>query len=86
MAKITLKQIRKELDALIREKKKGLTAPKEINLALNRARHEINLKYGKDWRNRFAIQKRQSYDFDKPYQAQDLGDEWSDYAWSANDF
>ena len=26
------------------------------------------------------------YDFNKPYQAQDLGDEWDDYAWSGNDF
>ena len=27
-----------------------------------------------------------NYDFSKPYQAQDLGDEWSDYAWSSDDF
>lgn len=26
------------------------------------------------------------YDFNKPYQAQGLGDEWDDYAWSGNDF
>jgi hypothetical protein len=31
-------------------------------------------------------QSSQNYNFDKPYQAQDLGDEWSDYAWSADDF
>jgi len=30
--------------------------------------------------------KKNNYDFDKPYHAQSLGDEWSDYAWSANDF
>lgn len=30
--------------------------------------------------------KLKSYDFSKPYQAQDLGDEWSDYAWTANNF
>jgi hypothetical protein len=29
---------------------------------------------------------KRNYDFDKPYQAQDLGDEWSDYAWGGNDF
>jgi len=27
-----------------------------------------------------------SYDFNKPSQSQNLGDEWSDYAWSGNDF
>lgn len=32
------------------------------------------------------INKGSNYDFSKPYQAQDLGDEWSDYAWSADDF
>ena len=26
------------------------------------------------------------YDFSKPSQAQDLGDEWSDYAWSGDDY
>lgn len=26
------------------------------------------------------------YDFKKPFIAQDLGDEWDDYAWSADDF
>ena len=87
MAKITLKQIRKELDILIKEKKKGCTTNKELNLALNSARHEINLKYGKNWRQRFQTNKKQkSYDFSKPYQAQDLGEEWDDYAWSGNDF
>lgn len=29
---------------------------------------------------------KRNYDFDKPYHAQDLGDEWSDYAWSADDY
>ena len=26
------------------------------------------------------------YDFSKPFMAQDLGDEWDDYAWSGDDF
>lgn len=87
MAKITLKQIRKELDILIIEKKKGCTTNKEKNLAVNAARREINVKYGKNWRQRFSTNKKpKSYDFSKPYQAQDLGDEWDDYAWSADDF
>jgi hypothetical protein len=29
---------------------------------------------------------KRNYDFSKPSQAQDLGDEWSDYAWSADDY
>ena len=33
------------------------------------------------------ISKRKSnYNFSKPFQAQNLGDEWSDYAWSGSDF
>lgn len=32
------------------------------------------------------IKSKQNYDFNKPYQAQDLGDEWSDYAWTADDY
>jgi hypothetical protein len=86
MAKITLKQIRKELDELMKEKKKGLTSSKEINLAVNRARFEINLKYGKNWRERFKTNHKKSYDFSKPSQAQDLGDEWDHYAWTADDY
>lgn len=86
MPKITLKQIRKELDDLMRENKKGLTSKKEINLALNKARYEINLKYGKNWRQRFSTNHKKSYDFDKPAQAQHLGPEWDHYAWSADDY
>lgn len=26
------------------------------------------------------------YDFNKPFFAQDLGDEWDDYVWSGSDF
>ena len=31
-------------------------------------------------------QKIKAYDFNKPFDAQDLGDEWDDYAWSGKDF
>ena len=31
-------------------------------------------------------QKTKAYDFNKPFDAQDLGDEWDDYAWSGKDF
>ena len=36
--------------------------------------------------HRNQLNKNKTYDFSKPYQAQDLGDEWDDYAWSADDF
>jgi hypothetical protein len=32
------------------------------------------------------INDKSNYDFKKPYQGQDLGDEWDDYPWSADDF
>lgn len=38
---------------------------------------QLSKKSGKD---------KSSYDFSKPSQAQNLGDEWSDYAWSADDY
>lgn len=30
--------------------------------------------------------KGSGYDFNRPFWAQDLGDEWDDYAWGADDF
>jgi len=30
--------------------------------------------------------ENKGYDYSKPADAQDLGDEWDDYAWSADDF
>lgn len=36
--------------------------------------------------SRKSENKKSNYDFNKPFQAQELGDEWSDYAWSANDY
>jgi hypothetical protein len=30
--------------------------------------------------------KKSNYNFGKPFIAQDLGDEWSDYAWGADDY
>jgi uncharacterized protein YlxW (UPF0749 family) len=52
-------QIRKELAILINEKKKSCKNEKEINQSVNDARKEINLKYGKGWRDRRSYQ---SYD------------------------
>lgn len=36
--------------------------------------------------NRVSNLSKSGYDFSKPMQAQDLGDEWEDYAWGADDF
>jgi hypothetical protein len=44
------KAIRKELAILIKEKHKSCTTEKEENKAVGDARQEINLKYGKGWR------------------------------------
>lgn len=53
-AERTIKHIRKELAILIKEKQKN----KEPN-PVNNARKEINLKYGKDWREKNLINKTQ---------------------------
>lgn len=31
-------------------------------------------------------ERSKTYDFNKPFFAQDLGDEWDDYVWSGSDF
>lgn len=31
-------------------------------------------------------EKTSNYDYSKPYQAQELGEEWDNYAWGADDF
>lgn len=49
------KAIRKELAILIEKKKLDCKTQKEINAAVNKARHEINLKYGVGWREGFTI-------------------------------
>lgn len=37
-------------------------------------------------RKNSPAQSKGGYDFSKPAQAQDLGDEWDDYAWSGDDY
>jgi hypothetical protein len=44
------KAIRKELAILIKEKLKVCTSKKQKNVAVETAIQEINLKYGKGWR------------------------------------
>lgn len=36
--------------------------------------------------NKGIRHRKENYDFSKPSQAQDLGDEWDHYAWSADDY
>ena len=87
--KITVGKIRRELAILIEGKKKSCTSKKEENAALEAARREINVKYGKGWRETYPNAeglRKVNYDFSKPSEAQDLGEEWDDYAWSADDF
>lgn len=36
--------------------------------------------------NQDLKKSKPSYDFSKPSQAQDLGDEWEHYAWSSDDY
>jgi len=45
-----VKAIRKELALLIKEKQSHCTTQAENNKAVTDARQEINLKYGKGWR------------------------------------
>lgn len=91
------KTISKELKSLIKEKQSHCTTEAQKNHAVNQARAEINSKYGHGWRDTYDDSKGgsswysknksgQSYDFNKPFDAQNLGDEWDDYAWSADDF
>ena len=41
---------------------------------------------GKQLQNSKRESEKSTYDFNKPMFAQDLGDEWDDYAWTADDF
>jgi len=49
-AEAKARSIRKELAILIKEKQSLCTTEQEKSQALNEARKEINLKYGKGWR------------------------------------
>lgn len=37
-------------------------------------------------KNGKVAKAKENYDFSKPMDAQDLGDEWDDYAWGGSDF
>lgn len=51
-----IESVRKELAILIQKKQALCSTEKQKNQALNDARQEINLKYGKGWRERGLIE------------------------------
>lgn len=71
------KVIRKELAILIKEKKKGCTTEKEINRAIDKARQEINLKYGKGWREQWLTNQKPEGAPDQ-YTDHPFGEYWMD--------
>lgn len=60
MSKLTTGKIRRELALLIIEKQSKCITEKQKEHCVNVARQEINAKYGKDWRSKYA--SNQSYD------------------------
>ena len=50
-----IKAVRKELAILIQEKQKAVDTKAQKNNAVEEARKEINLKYGKGWRERGLV-------------------------------
>lgn len=82
-------KIRKELAILIKAKQKECTNEKQKNHAVNQARMEINLKYGNTWRWEGMSASSPSKSYRNPQHiGTDIpdGDEWSDYAQTADDF
>lgn len=70
----------------------------KIHFSKDGVKHEVSREIGTD---RYFIKntnievtgrvtsnknKSKNYNSSKPFIAQDLGDEWSDYCWSADDF
>ena len=47
--------------------------------------HLQTLKHNEKRKNE-SQKKVSGYDFNRPFWAQNLGDEWDDYAWGADDF
>lgn len=76
------KEIRKELAILIKEKLKLCTTEKEENVAVGTARQEINLKYGKGWREWDELKpqtvSRQRYNEPSSYDGHTFGEHWMD--------
>ena len=85
--------IRKELALLIQEKQKTCTTDKQKNHAVNLARQEINAKYGHDWRytehiSGYRKDRSKLLGRNPQHIGTDIpeGDEWDNYAQTADDF
>lgn len=76
------KAIRKELAISIKQKLKVCTSKKEENVAVETARQEINLKYGKGWRewDDFKPQavSKQKYNEPSIHDGHTFGEDWTD--------
>jgi hypothetical protein len=73
------KAIRKELAILIKQKLKVCTSKKEENVAVETARQEINLKYGKGWREWDNFKpSNQKYSEPSIYDGHTFGEYWMD--------
>lgn len=66
--------IRIELAILVKSKQKDCATDKQRNIALNEARKEINIKYGKNWR----VQDIKYNDFPSIYDDHQFGEHWMD--------
>lgn len=82
--KLTARAIRRELAMLIEARQSTCTTDKERNRVVNESRADINRKYGNDWRFKYSddwhITKCDQPSYNIP-----SGDEWSDYAITADD-
>lgn len=53
----------------------------------NKAKTKVKTPSNNPKKNKNSNQNSpKEYDFKKPFWTQDLGDEWDDYAWGADDF
>lgn len=71
----TFIEIRRELKKLIVKKTMSCIIEKEKNKAINEARQEINLKYGKDCRE---LQFKSQTSFPSIYDGHENGEHWMD--------
>jgi len=76
------KEIRKELAILIKEKQALCTTEGHRNNAVQMARQEINIKYGKEWREQDIYKpfERNNTKYQEPsiYDDHQFGEHWMD--------
>ena len=76
----TTNSIRKELAILIKTKKAEIPdiTKKQENIIVETSRQEINLKYGKGWRDSLNQTIRPCDDETSPYYGHENGEYWMD--------